>query len=437
MTKAKGIRRVKDKKTGKPAKDKKGLPIWDVNVSCGFDPATGTYQRVWKKFHGTKTEAERFRRDLEVRKDGGENIVTSKATFADYSRGWLEARVASGEFRDNTIKSDRTNLRILNAYIGRVKLCSLSPAMVDAAYTRIRKERGLSGTTMNHIHKTLNEVLKQAVMHDVLLRNPCDKVKAPKRDESPRRSLTAEEAARLLLCIRAEEQRAIARAREVEAHLSAWGKDGTGRGSLNALSNVACAYATHLIMATGARRGEALALVWGDIDLDAQTVSIGKSLGKGCKVSPPKTKAGIRNVAIDAGTADALAAWREFAASELGVIGVGVTDDTPVFCNGIGAYIDPCNYSRWWREFREASGFHGLKTHELRHTQATLLIGNNADIKTVQHRLGHRKASTTLDMYAHALPENDRKAADLVATLFEGGKAKEEGRLRVVRAKTA
>ena len=71
------------------------------------------------------------------------------------------------------------------------------------------------------------------------------------------------------------------------------------------------------------------------------------------------------------------------------------------------------------------------------HTQATLLIGNGADIKTVQHRLGHKKASTTLDMYAHALPENDRKAADMVARIFEGGKVEEGARLRVVSFRSA
>ena len=57
----------------------------------------------------------------------------------------------------------------------------------------------------------------------------------------------------------------------------------------------------------------------------------------------------------------------------------------------------------------------GLNFHELRHTQATLLIGQGADIKTVQHRLGYASASLTMDISAHAMPSNDKAAAKLKA----------------------
>ena len=56
----------------------------------------------------------------------------------------------------------------------------------------------------------------------------------------------------------------------------------------------------------------------------------------------------------------------------------------------------------------------GFNFHELRHTQATLLIGQGTDIKTVQHRLGHSSASLTMDVYAHAMPANDEAAARLM-----------------------
>ena len=62
----------------------------------------------------------------------------------------------------------------------------------------------------------------------------------------------------------------------------------------------------------------------------------------------------------------------------------------------------------------------GLKFHELRHTQATLLLANGIPVKTVQERLGHAKASTTLDIYGHALPEQDRDAATLISNLLAG-----------------
>ena len=54
-----------------------------------------------------------------------------------------------------------------------------------------------------------------------------------------------------------------------------------------------------------------------------------------------------------------------------------------------------------------------------RHTQATLLIAQGVDIKTIQGRLGHEKASTTLDTYAGILPENDREAANVFGAILE------------------
>lgn len=62
----------------------------------------------------------------------------------------------------------------------------------------------------------------------------------------------------------------------------------------------------------------------------------------------------------------------------------------------------------------------GLKFHKLRHTQATLPISNKADIKTAQNRLGHSTATLTMDIYAHAIEQNDREAADEIGGLLGG-----------------
>ena len=62
--------------------------------------------------------------------------------------------------------------------------------------------------------------------------------------------------------------------------------------------------------------------------------------------------------------------------------------------------------------------YKGLKYHELRHTHATLLIGNGVDIKTAQNRLGHAKASLTLDFYAHPEGERDKAATEMLGNLL-------------------
>ena len=82
------------------------------------------------------------------------------------------------------------------------------------------------------------------------------------------------------------------------------------------------------------------------------------------------------------------------------------------------------SFTRWWGVFRDGHGFPTLKFHELRHTQATQLLANGVDVKTVQARLGHANASVTLNWYAHAVPENDVEAAAVVGNLFAGQSAK-------------
>ena len=102
----------------------------------------------------------------------------------------------------------------------------------------------------------------------------------------------------------------------------------------------------------------------------------------------------------------------------MGGLRIPFTPDTPVVANTVGDHANPGDFTMWWIGVREEAGFPRLRFHDLRHTQATLLIGNGVDIKTVQGRLGHSKAATTLDIYAGALPENDRKAAELLRTII-------------------
>jgi integrase len=120
--------------------------------------------------------------------------------------------------------------------------------------------------------------------------------------------------------------------------------------------------------------------------------------------------------------------------------------------NELGEMSDPNNFSRWRRDFFadnglgyfeheeiytdpngvrhvKRSGYKGYNFHELRHTQATLLIGSGADIKTVQHRLGHSSASLTMNIYAHAIAANDRTAADTIgSTVFASADTDKKGK---------
>ena len=97
-------------------------------------------------------------------------------------------------------------------------------------------------------------------------------------------------------------------------------------------------------------------------------------------------------------------------------------------------FMEIAKFAAWWRKFRDGNGFEGLVLHELRHTQATLLLANGTDMKTVQVRMGHSSAAFTMDRYAHAVPEKDDQAADLMGGIMSG-KVKQEA--RIIPLKTA
>ncbi len=62
-----------------------------------------------------------------------------------------------------------------------------------------------------------------------------------------------------------------------------------------------------------------------------------------------------------------------------------------------------------------------IRLHDLRHTSATILLAEGVDIRTVAHRLGHAQTSTTLNVYAHALPAADEHAAQVLTEKLSFG----------------
>lgn len=74
--------------------------------------------------------------------------------------------------------------------------------------------------------------------------------------------------------------------------------------------------------------------------------------------------------------------------------------------------------TRRFRRLCDSAGLEGVRLHDLRHYVATQLLAAGVDVRTVAGRLGHRNAATTLNVYAHFVPEADRRAADVLAGLL-------------------
>lgn len=282
---------------------------------------------------------------------------------------------------------ERSIIEDMRTYIGAVRLRDITPQTIEGLYTQMRsdkiKARGkCSSTTMNMVHKLLKQILARAVDYDLILRNPAAKVKAPKCETPDRRSLTTEEGRKLLAAIDEAEDAAYAERGGIEKRQEERG-DESERAYLRGMSKIGNVMVARIGLATGMRRGEVVGLTCGCVNLTRGTIRVAQSVTTYGEVKEPKSEAGKRLINIDDKTLEHLKKWKKFQRQELAILSLKQTLDTPIYCNDKGEFMAPTNFSRWWRAFAKESGFEGLRFHELRHTQATQLVSNGVDMKTI------------------------------------------------------
>lgn len=444
---------------GKQMRNPEGKPSWRICVSLGTQEVKGEDGRTQKKrmkvqrvFHGTIKEARAALKELQQQYEDVDVVASREKTFDDACEAWVTSMRISGRAASGALDGYIRNLGHVRRIIGKTELAKVTRLDVENALAQIRTERNLSGTTMHKIFAVTKRVFTFAVDNYWLVRNPCATIDAPKENEVTRRSLSEEECATFHKRLDEEEAKAIAEFDAKEARMAKSGHDGA-RNYLRGLSDISCIIALRIELATGMRRSEVLGLTWDAVDFERGIIMVDQNLieghdlavEKGCDITIKKTKtsAGMRQIHVDTATMEHLSNWKEAQARILPLIKPGgnslkQTDETPVCVGDKGSWMRPNRISHWWgstqREgFRDKVGFPGLLMHELRHTQATMLLAAGVDLKTVQVRMGHSKSSHTLDLYAHAVPANDEAAAQVIGALTQP-KPKRKPRRRRAKA---
>jgi integrase len=168
-----------------------------------------------------------------------------------------------------------------------------------------------------------------------------------------------------------------------------------------------------LALSTGMRQGELLALRWGDLDPDRGTAQVRGSLEQGTRaIAETKTGGSRRQVILTRAAVEALRRHRKAQAEER-LRAVYWDDRGLVFCTEAGTPLDVRNLVR--RSFApilERAGLPRIRFHDLRHTAATLLLGQGTHPKVVADLLGHTRIGTTLDLYSHVTPTMQQQAAE-------------------------
>ena len=359
---------------------------WEGFYTASYDPATGK-QKI-KNVLG-KTQAE-VKEKLKKAIADSQRLDMNRSgthTVQSWVQMWYEV-YAEPRLRENT---KDYYLNYINNHIipqlGDIKLDKLTTIQIQKFYNDLQKsgriqrythiklkDKGLSTRVVRGIHTLLNNCLEQAVAERLLLTNPAKGCRLPKLEKREMKILPEDKIGPYL----AEAER---------------------RGLLAAF---------YLELTTGLRRGELLALLWTDLDVENMTISVSKQVNRingELVVSQPKTPNSIRKLAIPQRAVELLV---EEHAKHPHSPYLFVSPKT-------GTMFDPDSFRHTHEKILKAIGAEHIRFHDLRHTFSTLAIQSGIDPKTVAEILGHASAEFSLDVYTHVTAGMKKEAAQKIS----------------------
>lgn len=288
--------------------------------------------------------------------------ANARMTVREWCERWL---VGYGTRRESTVRQARVHLRLIDRHLGHLPLAEVTPSVVRGFMTAL-KAGGLSTSYVYAVHRRLSQVLADAVHDGVLARNPCSRRTSPGAAEArPYVATTAQ----------------------------VW-----------ALHDAVPAMIRPAILLgafAGLRTAEACGLRASDVDFMRGIVRPEVQYGGG----PLKSRTAGTPVPIPRELATMLATRHE-----------------TVVADEAGRPVAPWTVTRAVQSARgEVDGLpEGFRFHDLRHYFASMLIASGLDVKTVQTRLRHASAMTTLNTYGHLMDDGDESTRSAVSAALSG-----------------
>lgn len=343
----------------------------------------GSIQLLGRRFWVRGSSAADVRRkfaELRRQEAVGELVPPSRVTVGEHLRAWLDA--GRGDWKPKTYREYESICRIyLEPAFGRVQLQKLTAPMIAARYARWREERDIAGGTLLNVHRVLHRALTVAVRQGLAGRNVAAAVEPPKARRKRPDLWAPEDARRFVAAIEGDRWGAL------------WG----------------------VLVGTGCRLGEAAALRWDDLDWEAGTVTLRRSLTwVDCEPveGEPKTASGTRTVSVPRFALEALRRWKVRQAEERLAAGPAWQGDGRVVTLADGRPPAPWVCRNAMTRACAALGLRRIRLHDLRHFHASLLLAEGTPLPAVSARLGHANVAVTAAIYSHALRGQDAAAAE-------------------------
>ena len=369
----------------------------------------------------TKTDAAIVLNEWRKQMEAEHAAPDAALSVGDYVKAYIDGLEKLGTVTKSTLHDYRGTMRYLKyaPAIDAIPLRELTPRQVQAWESGLLA-RGLSGTTALKAHRLLKQVCKHAVGIDDLPKTPVRGFKAPSRSTGRPNALDAE-----------------GRAKAMQV--------------LKTLDPSPVTIAAELALYAGLRRGEICALTWADVDLEGVAwpdtdetgpkLRVSQAFGDaegGQFIKTPKTIKGRRVVPLGGGIVSTLkqrrAAMLKEWAEAMEKAGIEPTEKTFStlyvigYANGDAYLLD--KLSKEWKRIADRHALigtsgHIVTFHDLRHTNATMLITRGVDVSSVSDLLGHEQISTTLNMYTSKDSRAKRHAAMVAASDLDAARTGE------------
>lgn len=333
------------------------------------------------------------------RLEAGGPVKDSSRTVGEWLTHWRATTLAASDRKESTkeLYANLSRRHLETEPFGSTRLDRLKPSDVEGLVLALRAKtkpgrrtdvdqkpapvRALSDATIRQAYTVLRAGLDGAVRDGLLARNPAAAVRRPGVARREAKHASAVDVNKLLLCA-------------------------DGLRYRNVLV---------LIAATGLRRGEALALHWSDIDLDAGSLVVRGTLGRvsgQLVITEPKTDRSRRSVPIATPLVAMLRSHRADQAAERLAAGDQWQDNGLVFASEFGTPVDPRNILRTIQIAARKAGMSDVGVHTLRHSAAVAWLEGGVHIKAVADLLGHSSIAITGDIYGHTSDDTARAAVD-------------------------
>ena len=374
---------------------KKGEGSWSKKTIKGieYQRYRKLYNGEYKEFYGrTVKEVKEKIQEFESRNMYIKKTEVRKQTFGEYLENWfINVRVYEVESSTYLRNEQTINYHIKDSSLYNAQMVNIDSELCQSLINKLSEK--YSRSTISKVYVLLNMCFNYAFTKEHIGENPMMKVKMPKESSL----VTKKKEAKWLSS--SDVEKFVQEAERVNTReFRIKGKVGERVYGVNA-------YYAILIIYTGLRIGELMALTWEDIDFKNKTLNVNKSRAKGkidgkttLYIKDPKSESGTRIIPLSDRAIYALQKIKEYS-TELKLN----SDNNLIVANT----SSESNITRTVKSmlFRAGCETEKCGLHALRHTFGSLLLEKGVDLKTISYLLGHSDITVTANIYLHITRE--------------------------------